>query len=257
MVTADTVDQALVSGTLSPVPRPPETVESAVQAGPQPQRDAAEGTSRRRRRRRHRKAGGAVTASPTDAAPRSEAAVAGAPVQPGGSTAFPTASDRLPGDQDEPPVYSEGPEDEARGPNMPLAEGVGRPSLPRFADLPATEGLQGAPHRRRRRRRRHRGRGGPGTHPAASGQGEARSGLGNQRGGALRGGNGSASPVREEAPAHLPSEPTLSPPPPRSPREFDVEPPPAAQAATEEVPSDTQAEAKPKRRWWRRSFTRG
>ncbi len=254
MVTADTVDKALVSGTLQPVPRPLETPESA--APPQPQREAAEGTSRRRRRRRHRKTGGAMTTPHQDAAQRPEGDMATAPAPPGGAPASPGASDGRPGDQDESPVYSEGPEDETRVRIPPRAEGVPGPAMPRFADLPATEGLQGTPHRRRRRRR-HRGRGGPGTHAAASPQSEARSAFGNQRGGATQRGNGSADSARQEASAPPRSEPALSPPAPRPPQEIDAGPPPAGRAATEGVPADAQAEAKPKRRWWRRSSSKG
>src|SRR4029077_13837803 len=165
MVTADTVDKALVSGTLPPMPRPLETPD--VPAPPQPPREAAEGPSRRRRRRRHRKTGGAMSAPPQDAVLRPEGAMLTAPLSAG-------ASDGRPGDQDEAPVYSEGPEDEASLPVPPRAEAAGGPAMPRFAELPVADALQGAPHHRRRRRRRHRGRGGPGTRPAASPQGDAR-----------------------------------------------------------------------------------
>ena len=253
MVTADTVDKALVSGTLQPAPRPLETPEIA--APPKSQREAAEGTSRRRRRRRHRKTGGAVAAPYQDAAPRSEGVTATAPRA--GAQVPPGPSDGPPGDQDEPPVYSEGPEDETRVPIAARAEALPGPVMPRFAELPAADGPQGASHRRRRRRRRHRGRGGPGTHPAASPQSEARSAFGTQRGGATQGGNGSADSTRQEATAPPRSEPALSPPAPRSSREIDAAPPPAGQAEREDVPADAQAEAKPKRRWWRRSFSRG
>jgi ribonuclease E len=251
MVTADTVDQALVSGTLQPAPRTPvETQESAPSPQP-PQREAAEGTSRRRRRHRHRKTGGAATAPYQDAAPRPETAVATAPASPG-------TSGGRPGDQDEPPVYSEGPEDEARVAIPPRAEAVTGPAMPRFAELPPTEGPQGSPHHRRRRRRRHRGRGGPGTRPGGSPQGEGRSGSGNQRGGAELGGNGSATSARHAEAAPPRSEaPPSSPAAPRPPRELDAGPPPVGRTAAESAPADAQAEAKPKRRWWRRSFTRG
>ena len=255
MVTADTVDKALVSGTLQPLPRPLETQESA--APPQPPREAAEGPSRRRRRRRHRQTPGAMSAPPQDAAQRPEGAMMTAPPARGGAPLSPGASDARSGDQDEAPVYSEGPDDEGSLPTPPRAEAAAGPVMPRFAELPVTDALQGAPHHRRRRRRRHRGRGGPGTRSAGSPQGDARSAFGTQRGGVTPGGNGSADSSRREGAAPPRSEPALPPPSPRPSQDIDPGPPPAARVGADGVATDAQAEAKPKRRWWRRSFSRG
>jgi ribonuclease E len=253
MVTADTVDKALVSGTLQPLPRPLETPESA--APPQPPRESAEGPSRRRRRRRHRQTPGAMSAPPQDAAQRPEGAMMTAPPARGDAPLSPGASDARSGDQDEAPVYSEGPDDEGSLPTPPGAEVPAGPVMPRFAELPVTDALQGAPHHRRRRRRRHRGRGGPGTRPAP--QGDARSAFGTQRGGATQGGNGSADSSRREEAAPPRSEPALPPPAPRPSQDIDPGPPPAARVGADGVAADAQAEAKPKRRWWRRSLSRG
>jgi len=255
MVTADTVDKALVSGTLQPLPRPPETQESA--APPQPPREAAEGPSRRRRRRRHRQTPGAMSAPPQDAAQRPEGAMMTAPPARGGAPLPPGASDARSGEQDEAPAYSEGPDDEGSLPTPPRAEVAAGPVMPRLAELPVTDALQGAPHHRRRRRRRHRGRGGPGTRPAGSPQGDARSAFGTQRRGVTPGGNGSADSSRREEAAPLRSEPALPPHSPRPSQDIDPGPPPAARVGADGAAADAQAEAKPKRRWWRRSFSRG
>ena len=255
MVTADRVDKALVSGTLQPMPRPLETPESA--APPPPPREAAEGTSRRRRRRRRRQPGGALSAPPQDAAQRPEGAMATAPLARGSAPLSPGAFDGRPADQDDAPVYSEGPEDEASLPVQARADVAAGPVMPRFAELPVTDALQGAPHRRRRRRRRHRGRGGPGTRPSASPQEDARSVFGSQQRGAPQGGNGSADASRREEARPPRSEPTLPPPAPRPSPEIDAGTPPVGRGAAEGAPADAQGEAKPKRRWWRRSFSRG
>src|SRR5207245_7812910 len=124
--------KALVSGTLQPLPRALETPEST--APPQPLREAAEGPSRRRRRRRHRQTGGAPSVPPQDVVQRPEGAMVTAPLARGGAPLSPGASDGHTGDQDEAPVYSEGPEDEASLPVPPRAEVAAGPVIQRFAE---------------------------------------------------------------------------------------------------------------------------
>jgi ribonuclease E len=256
MVTADTVDEALVSGTLPPAPRPVEAQESPTPLAPQ--REAGDGTTRRRRRRRRHKTGGATAASHPDSPMRPEdTGVAAA--RSDGRPAGEDASDHASGDSEESPVFSEGPEDETRVQGGALQSDAPGPVMPRLAELPTTEGgPQVAPHRRHRRRRR-RGRGGnAGTRPGGPPSHSAdRSAFGNPRGGRAPRGNGTTDFVPQEASAPPKSPPIPSPISTTPAQATDSATSRAGTSTTGEPPVDAQGEAKPKRRWWRRSLTRG
>lgn len=252
IVTADTVDEAMVSGTLPPVARPIEPVEIA--APKEPPRESTDGATRHRRRRRRRKSGGPTVAATPEAGHRTEGGVAAGASHSGSLTSGEPQSRPAPADREEPPVFSEGPEEETRADSPLSADASTGPALPRLAELPASDRvLQGAHHRRRRRRRR-RGRGG---HAVAGSQPQhgARSPSGDSRSGAAPYGNGPADfASARPAPSHeAPSAPapiSVSQPEPESTpvREGRDNPPSTSSEASE---------PKPRRRWWRRSFSRG
>jgi ribonuclease E len=253
MVTADTVDRALVSGTLTPAPRPVEATEPA--AAPPPSRESTDATGRRRRRRRRRPSGGAevVPHAPPGTPLQPESSSLHASVPPGAEPApASSASDR-----EDLPVYSEGPEDDAGGRDQQRPGEKPGPMLPRVAELPLMDAVQGAPHRRRRRRRRRRGRGGAAAHPAVRQQPDVRPALRGQEDPDARGANGSAdhAPGGASSPAVPPiasSSFTAAPETSARPPSRTDEPGPANAA-----PVVAETEPKPKRRWWRRSFSRG
>jgi len=254
MVTADTVDQAIVSGTLQPAPRPVEAPEAAPAAPqPPPQREAANGAPRRRRRRRRHKPGAISAGSASDAQGRPEVAAAGGAPTAGSPRRRPEAATSE--SSEDVPVFSEGPEDETRAASAERADTPPAASMPRFADLPA-EAQQACPHRRRRRRRRHRGRGGAGARPAGAPHAEGRTSFQGQRDGRGAGGNGSPeTPGREtiETPRSEGARTSAPPLPP----EIELASSPHSSGGPAESSEGTPGEAKPKRRWWRRSFSRG
>jgi ribonuclease E len=254
IVTADTVDQAIVSGTIVPSIRPAEPQEPS-----RPREGAGEQTvegaerqprSRRRRRRRRGKGaeigpiqdGATVTRAPALTARGSEAGSTGDPQLPLGEAVR------------EPPVFSEGPEtDISPAGSVPPPESRSPgPILPRVADLPVEAVAH--PARRRRRRRRRRGRGAregrPSATPTSQDSWSAR---------ASQGGNGSAveTPARPAPPSWL-SPPSSSPPPAGSAHSGGTLVPAATDRPGAGSPATDQnqetEEKKPKRRWWRRAF---
>jgi len=256
IVTADTVDAALASGTLQPVARPVEALEMPVPK--EAPREVAEGAPHRRRRRRRRKGGGLMTTAASDAGSRPERAAAAGRARPEGISGGETESESSLEDLEELPVFSEGPEDEAQ---VERAAGTGSgaaPVLPRLAELPATEGGAPGAHRRRRRRRRRRGRGGsPGAHVAPPPQHGTRPPSGEPWVGAAPYGNGPAD-LRSSKP--VPAHAIESTPPPITVSPSDEAATRSARAGeehTEDTPSNSPSDPKPKRRWWRRSFSRG
>jgi hypothetical protein len=252
IVTADTVDEALVSAVREPLARPVEAVD--VPAPKEAPREAVDAGPRHRRRRRRRKGSGPTVAAAPDpvlrpelaAAPRSESASNGE-----------TESGPLLDDREEPPAFSQGPDDEVSDAGAPVTDDRPGPALPRLAELPATDRGPQSAHRRRRRRRRRRGRGGsPGAQALPTANNGFRSPSDSVRAGATPYGNGPATFGSSRQSAHQESEP--------APRAISVEPspePPPPSHSGEEGTGDSStaasSEAKPKRRWWRRSFSKG
>jgi len=241
MVTADTVDEALVSGAIAPAPRPSEP----LQAAPVAAAVEAQGGKRKRRRRRRRRGPGLPAGAP--------------PGTPGTAheprlLAAPAAPSSEGGDE---PVFSEGPEADTR-------EGPASP--PR----PGSEALSGPPQegravgsadaaqlpRRRRRRRRRRGRGRHAQHtPSAAGAQVSEPPAESPAPGAWRA--PASSPVERSshddrsAPASWDGVPPAAGPaaasgrPPSAPDDSDLSSGPGNEAP--------RATEKPRRRWWRRS----
>src|SRR5262245_8693511 len=249
IVTADTVDEAMASGTLQPVTRPLETVEVATPK--EAPREAKDGATRHRRRRR-RRGGGLATSPGPEAGQRIDGVAAGPRA---GSPADSDSSRPAPADGEEPPVFSEGPDDELRPDGSLEADGGAGPALPRLADIPSSDrGPQGA-HRRRRRRRRRRGRGGSPSAVAGSQPPQGpKSHSGDSWSGAPPSGNGPTDfgpsrPARSYEPPSAPPPISVAPP--------DPEPTPAPEERGDSpLTSSGSPEPKPKRRWWRRSFGR-
>jgi ribonuclease E len=246
IVTADTVDEALAAGTLQPAARPAEPQEAAPArpATPEP----AEALPRGHRRRRRRRGGkGTSAAAPHEAGARPEEtfAVSATPPRDGRSRAA-QAGGTLEG-QDEPPVFSEGPEaDEGGSSRAAVAREDSGPSLPLLAEIPSPEGGLQASHRRRRRRRR-RGRGaGPGGQALPS----DRPAGGRRTEPGTRGAVAASASPREPVPA--PKLPPVPPPGYSVPSREQNRPAPASEQA--EPGGKTQEESKPKRHWWRRTF---
>src|SRR3989449_471420 len=157
VVTADTVDAALASGTLQPVARPVEALE--LPAPKEAPREVVDGAPHRRRRRRRRKGGGLMITAAPDAGSRPEGAAAAGAVRSESISAVETEPESSLEDREELPVFSEGPEDEAQAGR---AAGTGRevaPLLPRLAELPAPQGRAPASHPRQRPPQRRRARG--------------------------------------------------------------------------------------------------
>jgi len=244
IVTADTVDEALVSGVREAVARPVEAVD--VPAPKEAPREAVNAGPRHRRRRRRKGSGPMVAAAPDPAlrpelaaAPRSESAS-------GGETESGPPLD----DREEPPAFSQGPDDEASNAGTSVTDDRTGPVLPRLAELPATErGLQNG-QRRRRRRRRRRGRGGsPGAQAVLPSD--------SARAGATPRGNGPTTHGSSRQTTHQESYPTS----PSIAVKPSPEPAPPPSHSGEDSGGDPStapsSEAKPRRRWWRRSFSRG
>jgi len=244
IVTADTVDEALVSGVREAVARPVEAVD--VPAPKEAPREAVNAGPRHRRRRRRKGSGPMVAAAPDPAlrpelaaAPRSESAS-------GGETESGPPLD----DREEPPAFSQGPDDEASNAGASVTDDRTGPVLPRLAELPATErGLQNG-QRRRRRRRRRRGRGGsPGAQAVLPSD--------SARAGATPRGNGPTTHGSSRQTTHQESYPTS----PSIAVKPSPEPAPPPSHSGEDSGGDPStapsSEAKPRRRWWRRSFSRG
>ncbi len=260
IVTADTVDEALASGTLQPVvARSTEVPE--VQAPPAPKeapREAVEGAPRRRRRRRHRKAAGALPAVAPDAGSPPARAATSVSARPESAPPGAPEPETLTLEGEDLPVFSEGPGDEASGPTGNAALGDPGRTLPRLAELPATEAEHLGPHRRRRRRRRRRGRGGStGAHALPSGHQEGRPPSGHAWAGATPG----ATPPRDFSPPGGPPTGGFQPVPPPITTAPSAHPAPPQSPGGQETAGDTStgspSNTKPKRRWWRRSFSKG
>jgi ribonuclease E len=247
IVTADTVDEALAAGTLNippPVARPEPESPIARVAAASPEPAGASAPPRGPRRRRRRRGGkGAPGGMSRDLGPRPEAPLAASSAGDGHAPS--EGGDRE--DQDELPIFSEGPDGDAAAPRMTPEDSDPRPALPLLAQVPTPEGgLPSQQHRRRRRRRRGRGRGaGPGGAPRPS---DAVSGNrwteNTPRDGASSGARREPIPRPEPRPAQPP---TYSSPPPEQSR-----PAPVAQQA--DGGGKSQEEPKPKRTWWRRTF---
>jgi len=253
VVTADTVDQALAAGTFQPPARPVvEPQESApAKEAPREQTEPAP-KGRRRRRRRHGRGAGLPPVS--EAAGRADGSTPAPPIP---AHAAPSSDGVRDNDQNEAPVFSEGPEaDEAGSRDLPGTLVSTGPSLPRLAEVPGgAAAAQGAQHRRRRRRRRRGRGGGAGLQAVASPQAPARGGAG--RAGARVGFSIEAGPASRE---DRRADPGLS----TAPVAVEFAPPPETGRAASPPdraisgrPPETPAEPKPKRRWWRRSFTKG
>ena len=246
IVTADTVDEALAAGTLNlspPAARPePESpIARAAAASPEPAGASSRGPRRRRRRRGGKGAQGGVSRDP---GPRPEAPLAASSSQ--GGVPSPAGGNGME-DQDEMPVFSEGPDGEIAVPRIMPEPPDSRPALPLLAQVPTPEGgLPSQQHRRRRRRRRGRGRGaGPGGVPRSSDVAVGNRWSENTH----REGTPPASgrePMSRPEPRPAPPT-TYSSPPPEQPR-----PAPVAQQA--DGGGKGQEEPKPKRTWWRRTF---
>ncbi len=246
VVTADTVDEALAAGSLQPLARPPAEPQEAAPPKEAPQ-EAAEAAPKGRRRRRRRRGRGIL--------PMSEpAARADGSSEPLSTPATPRRAPRPPDrnrgmDQDEPPVFSEGPEaDDAQAPGPAAAPAIAGRVLPRLSEIPGAEAMVQGAHRRRRRRRRRRGRGGGGIglQAVASPQPSA-------RGGGVWAARPDPSPVHVSAPEPAPATPSIY----GGPSAESDRPSPAQDPGVAESPVEAPGESKPKRRWWRRSFSRG
>src|SRR3989475_2761042 len=255
IVTADTVDEALAAGSRQPPARPVEALE--LPAPKEAPREAADVAPHRRRRRRRRKGGGLMITAALDTGSRPEATAAAGTSRSESLSGAETESDSSLEDLEELPVFSEGPEDEAQ---VERAAGTGSeaaPLLPRLAELPATEGGAPAAHHRRRRRRRRRGRGGStGAHAAPPPQHGTRPPSRERWTGAAPYRDGPAEPgVSQPVPSHAtesaPPSITVSPS-----VEADAPSARAGQDHGEDTSSQSPSDPKPKRRWWRRSFTR-
>jgi ribonuclease E len=251
IVTADTVDAVLASGSIASTPR------SAEAAPPVPGTAEAPGGRRKRRRRRRRRGQGQPGVPHPDAA-----GVAPARAEPRGdlptSHASPPAGDQQAEPFEEEPVFSEGPEadeEETRVDPAPGSPGAAAAGQDRSGNAQAAQ----APHHRRRRRRR-RGRGrhrlqGPsqtGTPPSAS-MTEAPSQAARHANPASLEDRAAGPPGRQPASSASwgnvppPIEPTTTGgSPPASAEEPDLSTGPG-----NEAPVGT---AKPRRRWWRRSL---
>jgi ribonuclease E len=241
IVTADTVDEALASGTFVPPvrPREPQEIPAPKAALPEP---AAEAPSRGPRRRRRRRGGkGAPGGLSRDTGPRPDVSLAVSAASgdgrglPGGGGAE---------DQDEAPIFSEGPDGDA--PRTPAFTPDSGPAMPLLAQLPAPEGGLQSPHHRRRRRRRRRGRGpGPGGSPRPS---DMASGNRSTEHVARVAGPPGTPRATMPRPEPLPAPPAYS----STPHAAESRVAPVAQQA--DTGAKTQEEPKPKRHWWRRTF---
>jgi len=246
IVTADTVDEALAAGTLNippPAARPEQEspIARAAAASPEPAGASSRGPRRRRRRRGGKGAQGGVS---RDLGPRPEAPLAASSSQGDGPS--PAGGNGME-DQDEMPVFSEGPDGETVVPRVSPERSDSRPALPLLAQVPTPEGgLPSQQHRRRRRRRRGRGRGaGPGGAPRSSdAAGGNRWSENTHRDGTPPASGREPLPRQEPRPAPTT---TYSSPPPEQPR-----PAPVAQQA--DGGGKSQEDPKPKRTWWRRTF---
>ena len=241
IVTADTVDEALAAGTFVPPVRPrepqPQDIPAPKAALPEPAEASSRGPRRRRRRRGGKGTPGGIS---RDTGPRPDASFAvsassgdGRESQGGGGAE----------DQDEAPIFSEGPDGDA--PRTPAFTSDSGPILPLLAQLPAPEGGLQSPHHRRRRRRRRRGRGsGPGGSPRPSD---------------MASDNRSTEHVtRVAGPSGTPRETMPRPEPLPAPPAYSTAHADQSRVAPVAQQADTgaksQEEPKPKRHWWRRTF---
>jgi len=247
IVTADTVDEALVSGSLPTTVRPPEA--AAASGSGEPEARPAQGTERpgRRRRRRGRGRGG-ETGSPR----RDGRGIGGEPAAPAPMSA--TQGLEPGAGEPEPPAFSEGPTDDGEpGADGTDMEESSRIPMPHLAELPVGDvATPGAPHRRRRRRRR-RGHSHRQDLQSAPRQGST---VGSSRPQTAR--LGASEEGRDRVhyarPPSFHEEPARAPVPPpvvsddRSAGHGD-------RPSTAEAPAAEAADTKkPKRRWWIRSF---
>ena len=254
VVTADTVDQALAAGSLQPLTRPPAEPQEAAPPKEAPQ-EAAEAAPKGRRRRRRRRGRGVLPMTEPVARADGSTELLATPATTRRASRTPDRTQGM--DQDEPPVFSEGPEaDDAQAPGPAAAPAIAGPVLPRLSEIPGAEAMVQGAHRRRRRRRRRRGRGGSasGLQAVASPQPAARGGgvwaVQDARRSDSR---PDPSPLHVSAPEAAPATPSVYDGPSA---ESDRPSPPQVHGVTES-PVEAPGESKPKRRWWRRSFSRG
>src|SRR5207245_8890931 len=115
--------------------------------------DSAEPVAKGRRRRRRRRGHGAGPLSATEAAARPDDSTGPVPALATGRRAAGPPDGTRGEDQDEPPVFSEGPEaEEAQPSGQAAAAALARRGLPPLSELPGVEGAAQGAHRRRRRR---------------------------------------------------------------------------------------------------------
>jgi ribonuclease E len=256
IVTADTVDQAIASGTVPAAVRPVAVVREAPPAA---ETMPAGGKKRRRRRRRRGRGPGAETGGA-----RETVVTADRDAEPGPAAAVsPSGTVGAPGPEAESPVFSQGPGDEIAGAAPGAAAGAAEVRMPRVADLPGNPSSQEGQHRRRRRRRRRRGRGGrpgevqPGVFRASE-PAPAQTSAGRWAEPLAAGGSRSPAGRDRTAPRE-----NWAPDAGLAARDATLESPAPARAGA--AGSDAQAggagpatatdeEKKPKRRWWRRSL---
>jgi len=122
IVTADTVDEALAAGTLTPLPpRPAEPLETPPPRAATP--EPAEASPRGHRRRRRRRGGKGVAAGgPRDTGTSVEEPLAVSASPSRGAGGRERQPEGAPEGQDEPPVFSEGPDGEdVSAPRAPAA----------------------------------------------------------------------------------------------------------------------------------------
>jgi ribonuclease E len=229
-VTAETVDQAIASGAVTPEPR----------AEVQPESTPRISSGKKRRRRRSKRARGPGRGA-------AQGAQAAAPAEESTESAADSDSDRAPlaataRDVDG-PQFSEGPEDRPAGGTDSNASDARTNGSDGEAEV--TQQAAGDKPRRKRRRRRRGGRGRrEGRHPGAAEQARPHQSptavgaptpvLVAQEGRRLDRGRGtkeipSPTPEPVSAPGAMPGAPP---------------------------PDSAQEEQKPKRRWWRRAFKR-
>jgi len=255
VVTADTVDEALAAGSLQPPARPAAEPQEAAPPKEAPQ-EAAEPVVKGRRRRRRRRGRDTGVLPGTEPAARADDSTELPSTPATAGRASGAHAETRGEEQDEPPAFSEGPEaDDAHAPGSIAATAIAGPLLPRLSEIPGAAGVVQGAHRRRRRRRRRRGRGGGmGLQDVASSRPPAR-GSGAWAVQDARRNEARQAPTHGpvSAPGPAPVTPSVYSGPPAEP----ARPSPPSDLAVAEGPSQAPGEPKPKRRWWRRSFSRG
>ncbi len=260
MVTAETVDLALASGTLPPVPPRPVEPREAPQPAPRQlpaTAEAAGGGRKRRRRRRHRGGQKGQQGVGGDT-------VAGSPPDAGAVSASPPGSEPVAESADG-PVFSEGPDADDDSQMQPApGHGEGGPLLAAGQPGPNPSEAGQPPHRRRRRHRRGRGRHGQRGPAPAGGVGQRKGSEASASSGSPGSsedrdamGNGTAEDGDGGHPVPAPiwdrSVPTAATRGPHKVRSGSSEPAAASDSpGPGEGTGEVAAGEKPRRRWWRR-----